>query len=59
VLSAINSIIAGMGANIRAQNLSTLAEVGYLIVDIDKEISDALRSAIDELETSIKTRILF
>jgi D-3-phosphoglycerate dehydrogenase len=48
-----------MGANIRAQNLSTLAEVGYLIVDIDKEISDALRSAIDELETSIKTRILF
>ncbi len=59
VLSAINSIIAGMGANIRAQNLSTLAEVGYLIVDIDKEISDALRAAIDELETSIKTRILF
>ncbi len=59
VLSAINSIIAGMGANIRAQTLSTLAEVGYLIVDIDKEISDALRAAIDELETSIKTRILF
>lgn len=59
VLSAINSIIAGMGANIRAQNLSTLAEVGYLIVDIDKEISDALRAAIDELDTSIKTRILF
>ncbi len=59
VLSSINSIIAGVGANIRAQTLSTLGEVGYLIVDIDKEISDTLRVAIDELDTSIKTRILF
>lgn len=59
VLSSINSIIAGVGANIRAQYLSTLGEVGYLIVDIDKEISDTLRVSIDELDTSIKTRILF
>ena len=59
VLSSINSIIAGIGANIRSQFLSTLGDVGYLIVDIDKEISDALKGSIEALETNIKTRILF
>jgi D-3-phosphoglycerate dehydrogenase len=59
VLSSINSIIAGVGANIRSQYLSTLGEVGYLIVDVDSAMSETVRSTIDELETSIKTRILY
>ena len=59
VLSAINSIIADMGANIRAQYLETRAEVGYLIIDVDSDISVAVKNRIDELETSIKTRLLF
>lgn len=59
VLSSINSIIAGVGANIRSQYLSTLGEVGYLIVDVDRGMSEAVRSTIDDLDTSIRTRILF
>jgi D-3-phosphoglycerate dehydrogenase len=59
VLSAINQIIAGMGANIRAQYLETKADVGYLIIDVDSELSLAVKSSIDGLDTSIKTRILF
>jgi len=59
VLSSINSIIASMGANIRAQYLETQGEIGYLIIDIDSEISAAVKSSIDQLETSIKTRLLF
>lgn len=59
VLSSINTIIAQMGGNIRAQYLNTLGEVGYLIIDVDQEMSQAVRSKIDELATSIKTRLLF
>lgn len=59
VLSSINAIISSMGANIRAQYLETRGEVGYLIIDIDSEISTAVKNTIDELETSIKTRLLY
>lgn len=59
VLSSINTIIAQMGGNIRAQYLNTLGDVGYLIIDVDQQMSQAVRSKIDELSTSIKTRLLF
>jgi D-3-phosphoglycerate dehydrogenase len=48
-----------MGANIRAQYLETRGDVGYLIIDVDSDISAAVKSSIDELDTSIKTRMLF
>jgi D-3-phosphoglycerate dehydrogenase len=48
-----------MGANIRAQYLETRADVGYLIIDVDSDISEAVKNSIDELDTSIKTRVLF
>jgi hypothetical protein len=48
-----------MGGNIQAQYLNTLGEVGYLIIDVDQQISQAVKSKIDELPTSIKTRLLF
>ena len=59
VLSSINTIIAQMGGNIQAQYLNTLGDVGYLIIDVDHQISQAVKSKIDELPTSIKTRLLF
>jgi D-3-phosphoglycerate dehydrogenase len=59
VLSSINTIIAQMGGNIRAQYLNTLGDVGYLIIDVDHQISQAVKSKIDELPSSIKTRLLF
>jgi len=59
VLSSINSIIAHMGGNIRAQYLETRGDVGYLIIDVDSEISGAVKNSIDALDTSIRTRLLF
>lgn len=59
VLSSINTIIAQMGGNIQAQYLNTLGEVGYLIIDVDQQMSQAVKSRIDDLPTSIKTRLLF
>jgi D-3-phosphoglycerate dehydrogenase len=59
VLSNINRIVAEMGANIRAQQLSTLGEVGYLIMDVERGISREVKKEIDGLETTIRTRLLF
>jgi D-3-phosphoglycerate dehydrogenase len=59
VLSSINTIIAQMGGNIQAQYLNTLGDVGYLIIDVDQQMSQVVKSKIDDLSTSIKTRLLF
>jgi D-3-phosphoglycerate dehydrogenase len=59
VLRDINKIVSDMAANIRAQVLSTDPDIGYLIMDLDQDVSQAVKKAISELPTSIKTRILF
>jgi D-3-phosphoglycerate dehydrogenase len=59
VLRDINRIVSDLHANIRAQLLSTDSEIGYLIMDLDQDVSQAVNKAVAELPTSIKTRILF
>ena len=59
VLNDVTRIIAGLGANINAQYLSTYKDVGYLIVDINKNVSDQAKIAIEALPSNIKTRILY
>jgi len=39
--------------------LSTDADIGYLIVDLDQDVSQDVKRAVGALDTSIKTRILF
>lgn len=45
--------------NVQAQILRTKDDVGYLMVDMDKEVSRECHEAIRALPHSIKTRILF
>lgn len=59
VLRDINRIIADMGANVSAQYLGTLNEVGYLIMDVDAGLSRQVKHRIDALDANIKTRLLF
>lgn len=59
VLSAINRIIAEVDANIHAQYLSTHKDIGYLIMDISRAVSDEVRARIAALPESVRTRILF
>lgn len=59
VLRDINKIVSDMNANIRAQVLATDPEIGYLIVDLDQDVSQDVKKGIAALDTSIKTRILF
>jgi D-3-phosphoglycerate dehydrogenase len=59
VLRDINRIVSDHNANIRAQVLSTDADIGYLVVDLDQDVSQDVKRGIAALPTSIKTRILF
>ena len=59
VLKNINSIISDLGANISGQYLATDPEIGYLIVDLDKQLSEKVREQVSALSTSIRTRILY
>ncbi len=58
VLGDINHIISESRANIFAQVLATDPTIGYLVIDLDQELSSGVCDRIAKLETSIKTRIL-
>jgi D-3-phosphoglycerate dehydrogenase len=59
VMRDVNRIISDKGANIHAQLLATDAAIGYLIVDLDQDVSHAVKDAVSALDTNIKTRILY
>lgn len=58
VLREINSLVSQAGANIKAQYLSTDANIGYLVMDVEKADAQDLFQQIASLPTSIKTRLL-
>ncbi|HMV42537.1 MAG TPA: phosphoglycerate dehydrogenase [Leptospiraceae bacterium] len=58
-LKDINKVVSDLGANITAQFLSTTADIGYLIMDINKQLGDQVKEEIEKNPLSIKTRILY
>merc|ERR1712070_1082067 len=59
VLSNINTALHKAGANILAQQLGTTDEIGYLIIDMNKEASEQVIKQIKMLDENVKTRVLF
>jgi D-3-phosphoglycerate dehydrogenase len=59
VLRDINKIVSDRNANVLGQVLATDPEIGYLVMDLDKEVANEVRVAIKALPTSIRTRILY
>ncbi len=59
VLRDINRIVSDKGANIGGQLLATDPEIGYLIMDLDQDVSRDVKNAIAAIDANIKTRILF
>jgi D-3-phosphoglycerate dehydrogenase len=59
VLRDINRIVSELGANIHSQLLATDPEIGYLIMDLDQDVSREVKRSVADLSTSIKTRILY
>lgn len=58
-LSEINQIVSAVGANIESQYLSTYKDVGYLIMDVNRDLSGEVKSRIEKSAVNLKTRVLY
>lgn len=60
MLRRINDVFSSRDLNISAQYLQTDAEVGYVVVDVDGEVDQALlMSELQSLEGTIRARFLY
>jgi D-3-phosphoglycerate dehydrogenase len=59
VLSNINRIVSDVHANIEGQILATDANIGYLLMDLNHEVSEEVRHQMSQLPTDIRTRVLY
>ncbi len=59
VLSEINKVFAENGINISGQFLQTNEKVGYVVVDVDAEYSDLALSKLQDVNGTIRCRVLF
>jgi D-3-phosphoglycerate dehydrogenase len=59
VLSNINRIVSDAQANIESQILATTPTLGYLVMDINREVSKEVHLQMSGLETNIRTRVLY
>ncbi|MBO0707980.1 MAG: phosphoglycerate dehydrogenase [Candidatus Dormibacteraeota bacterium] len=58
VLAKVNSILAGENVNVDAQLLGTRGHLGYLITDVDHSCSAGVIERLQELEETIRLRVL-
>ena len=59
VLSEINTTLSKNNINILAQYLKTNDEIGYVVLDVDKQISSKALHLLREVKQTIKVRILY
>jgi D-3-phosphoglycerate dehydrogenase len=59
VLSAINSELSRNKINIVGQYLKTNEEIGYVVVDVDKQLSKKAEGLLREVPETIKVRLLY
>ncbi|HSZ84534.1 MAG TPA: NAD(P)-dependent oxidoreductase, partial [Puia sp.] len=59
VLSEINGQLSKHNINILAQYLKTNDEIGYVVLDVDKKLSDQAFQLLKEVKQTIKARLLY
>jgi D-3-phosphoglycerate dehydrogenase / 2-oxoglutarate reductase len=59
VLSAINSELSRNKINIVGQYLKTNEKIGYVVVDVDKQLSRKAENLLREVPNTIKVRLLY
>jgi len=59
VLSAINTQLSGLGVNIVGQYLKTNDQIGYVVLDVDKQLSQQAIELLKEVKETIKVRLLY
>ncbi len=59
VLSAINTQLSNHNINIVAQYLKTNDDIGYVVLDVDKQLSKTALELLREVKETIKVRMLY
>ena len=59
VMSEINQVFASNGINISGQYLQTNEKVGYVVIDVDAAYSDLALEKLNEVNGTIRSRVLF
>lgn len=61
ILRAVNDLVASLDLNINAQYLQTLGEVGYVVLDVSGDSTNAqkLQTGMKEIKGTLKCRILY
>ena len=59
VLSAINLALSSNNINIVGQYLTTNARIGYVVLDVDKKLSQKAVTLLREVKQTIKVRVLY
>ena len=59
VLSAINSQLASHNINIVGQYLKTNDDIGYVVLDVDKQLSSQAFDLLKQVKETIKVRMLY
>ncbi|MGZ3840430.1 MAG: ACT domain-containing protein, partial [Flavisolibacter sp.] len=59
VLSDINSALSRNNINIVGQYLKTNDNIGYVVVDVDKQLSKKATQLLKEVPHTIKVRLLY
>ncbi len=59
VLSEINTQLSKHHINILAQYLKTNDEIGYVVLDVDRKISDTAFQLLKQVKETIKVRLLY
>ena len=59
VLSKINTLFAEQGINISGQASMTKGDVGYLVMDVDASASQEALDTLNNVEGTIRVRVLF
>jgi D-3-phosphoglycerate dehydrogenase len=59
VLSEINTELSNHKINILGQYLKTNEEIGYVVLDVDKKLSNQALQLLREVKSTIKVRVLY
>jgi len=59
VLSEINTQLSGHHINILGQYLKTNEEIGYVVLDVDKKLSNQALQLLKEVKETIRLRVLY
>ncbi|GAB3472597.1 phosphoglycerate dehydrogenase [Azotobacter salinestris] len=59
VMSEINKVFAENGINISGQFLQTNEKVGYVVIDVDAEYSEMALEKLQQVNGTIRSRVLF